>query len=319
MLPTTSIFIIDPPERLDPPTDTSLALMRESVRRGHWVGYTTLDGLRLEMGEPWADLRQVGFEPERELFLPGAEQGFRLNQADILYMRKDPPVDEQYLHASYLLDRLSPQLVQVNPSQALRNCCEKLIPLQFPGMAPPTLLTRSRSQLLDFLQQQGKIVLKPLDDCSGRGIVALRQGDAGNRDAIDLATGNGKRFVLGQRFLPEIVEGDKRVLLLGGEILGWVRRLPATGEFRSNVNAGGSCVRCELTAADRAICERLKPWLQQQQIHLAGVDIVGTQVLEVNITSPSCLREMNALYGWSLERTILDYVENQLCNRRQKK
>jgi glutathione synthase len=125
------------------------------------------------------------------------------------------------------------------------------------------------------------------------------------------ATAHGRRFVLGQRFLPEIDAGDKRVLLLGGEILGWVRRQPAPGDFRSNVNAGGRCVPCELNEQDRAICARLGPWLRRQRIHLAGVDIVGSQVLEVNITSPSCLREMNALYGWSLERRILDYVEEQ--------
>lgn len=316
MLPATSIFIIDPPERLDPPTDTSLALMRESLRRGHLVGYATLDDLRLEQGRVWASIQQVDFPPGQELFRPLPRQELALDQADIVYMRKDPPVDEEYLHASYILDQLPARVLQVNPARALRNWCEKLIPLQFPGMAPPTVMTRSASRLKSFLEQHGKIVLKPLDDCSGRGILALRQGDAGNRQAIDQSTGNGQRFVLGQRFLPEIVEGDKRVLLLGGEILGWVRRLPAAGEFRSNVNAGGSCVPCELTATDRAICERLKPWLQQQRIHLAGVDIVGTQVLEVNITSPSCLREMNVLYGWSLERTILDYVENQLGNRR---
>lgn len=319
MLPTTSIFIIDPPEHLDPPTDTSLALMRESQRRGHRVAYTTLDGLRLEQEEPWALVRPVEFQPGRELFLPGAQQEFRLNQTDLLYMRKDPPVDEEYWHASYILDWLSPRVVQINPSQALRNCCEKLIPLRFPGMAPPTLVTRSSAQLASFLRQQGRIVLKPLDDCSGRGIVALRQDDPDSLEAIELATANGQRFVLGQRFLPEIADGDKRVLLLGGEILGWIRRLPAAGEFRSNVNAGGRCVPCELTAVDRAICERLRPWLRQQQIHLAGVDIVGSQVLEVNITSPSCLREMNTLNGWSLERTILDYAETQLCALQQKK
>lgn len=319
MLPTISIFIIDSPERLDPPTDTSLALMRESVRRGHRVGYATLDGLRLEQGEPWAEIRAVEFESGRELFLPGAKEDLPLRRADILHMRKDPPLDEEYLHASYILDRLPLRVVQVNPSPALRTWCEKLIPLQFPGMAPPTLVTRSSAQLLNFLRQQEKIVLKPMDDCSGRGIIALQRDDPGHLQAIDLATNHGQRFVIGQRFLPQIAEGDKRVLLLGGEILGWVRRLPAAGEFRSNVNAGGRCVRCELTPSDRAICARLKPWLQRQKILLAGVDIVGTQVLEVNITSPSCLREMNSLYGWSLERTILDDLETRLNSRQQKK
>lgn len=319
MLPITSIFIIDPPERLDPPTDTSLALMRESLRRAHRVGYATLDDLRLEQGRVWASMRQVEFPPGQELFQTSPREELPLGQADIVYMRKDPPVDEVYLHASYILDQLPDRVLQVNPARALRNWCEKLIPLLFPGMAPPTVMTRSVTQLQSFLQQHGRIVLKPLDDCSGRGILALQQGEPGNAERIARATGNGQRFVLGQRFLPEICEGDKRVLLLGGEILGWVRRLPAPGEFRSNVNAGGRCVPCELSDADRTICARLKPWLIQHQLHLVGVDIVGTQVLEVNTTSPSCLREMNALYGWSLERTVLDYVEKQLSALREKK
>lgn len=319
MLPITSIFIIDPPEKLDPPTDTSLALMSESLRRGHRVGYTTLDGLRLQQDKVWADIQQVEFPPGRELFQALPMEELALDQADIVYMRKDPPVDEEYLHASYILDQLPDRVLQVNPARALRNWCEKLIPLQFPGLAPATVVTRSVPQLQSFLQQQGQIVLKPLDDCSGRGILALRQGEPGTSERIAEATGNGRSFVLGQRFLPEIREGDKRVLLLGGEILGWVRRLPAPGEFRSNVNAGGRCVPCELDASDRAICARLKPWLIQQRIHLAGVDIVGSQVLEVNTTSPSCLREMNNLYGWSLERTVLDYAEGVLLALREKK
>lgn len=319
MLPITSIFIIDPPEKLDPPTDTSLALMRESLRRGHRVGYTTLDGLRLQQDRVWAGIQQVEFPPGRELFQALPMEELALDQADIVYMRKDPPVDGEYLHASYILDQLPDRVLQVNPARALRNWCEKLIPLQFPGLAPATVVTRSVPQLQSFLQQQGQIVLKPLDDCSGRGILALRQGEPGTSERIAEATGNGRSFVLGQRFLPEIRKGDKRVLLLGGEILGWVRRLPAPGEFRSNVNAGGRCVPCELDASDRAICARLKPWLIQQRIHLAGVDIVGSQVLEVNTTSPSCLREMNNLYGWSLERTVLDYAEGELLALRGKK
>lgn len=319
MLPITSIFIIDPPEKLDPPTDTSLALMRESLRRGHRVGYATLDGLRLEQERVWASIQQVEFPPGQELFQAAPAEELPLDQADTVYMRKDPPLDEEYLHASYILDQLPARVLQVNPAKALRNWCEKLIPLQFPDMAPATVMTRSAAQLQSFLQQHRKIVLKPLDDCSGRGILALALGEPGNAERIAEATGNGQRFVLGQRFLPEIREGDKRVLLLGGEILGWVRRLPAAGEFRSNVNAGGRCVPCELNASDRAICARLKPWLIQQRIHLAGVDIVGSQVLEVNTTSPSCLREMNSLYGWTLEHTVLDYVEGQLLALREKK
>lgn len=307
----TAVFVIDPPERLDPPTDTSLALMRESLRRGHRVYYCTLSGLRLDGGIPRARVHPVSFPPGAELFTAGAEQEIDLAAIDVLYMRKDPPVDAAYLHATFILDRLPPQVLQVNPARALRRHCEKLIPLHFPGLLPETVVSRAVRDLDELLDRVGQIVLKPLDDCSGRGIFTLTGSDPDRRARIDQMTAGGTRYVQGQRFLPEIAEGDKRVLLLGGEILGWLRRVPAAGDFRSNVNAGGRCLPCELTAADRAVCARLGPWLRREGILLAGADLVGDHVLEVNITSPSCLREMNELTGENLERKIIDHVEGR--------
>lgn len=306
-----SLFIIDPPERLDPPTDTSLALMRESLRRGHRVVFCTLPDLRLEDGAPRARVRSLAFPPGAELFEAGEERDMPLAECAAVYMRKDPPVDTSYLHATYILDRLPPKVLQVNPSSALRGRCEKLIPAEFPGLQPETLVSASAGELLRFLERMRKMVIKPLEDCSGRGIFVLEAGDPAAGERLSRATAGG-RFVQGQRFLPEVAEGDKRVLLLGGEVLGWVRRVPKEGDFRSNVNAGGRCVPCELTEKDREICAILAPWLRREGIHLAGVDIVGAHVLEVNITSPSCLREMNDLGGAALERDILDYVEARL-------
>lgn len=314
MPPLTSVFIIDPPERLDPPTDTSLALMRESLWRGQQVFYCTLSELRLDNEAPRARVRPVTFPPESELFSAGDELELDLAAIDVLYMRKDPPVDAAYLHATYILDRLPPQVLQVNPASALRRHCEKLIPLHFPGLLPETVVSRSARDLNDFLDRIGQIVLKPLDDCSGRGVFTLTRSDPNRRALIDQVTAGGTRYVQGQRFLPAIAEGDKRVLLLAGEILGWLRRVPAAGDFRSNVNAGGRCLPCELTQAERAICSRLGEWLNREGVVLAGADLVGEQVLEVNITSPSCLREMNGLTGERLERKIVDLVEGR-CRR----
>ncbi len=306
-----ALFIIDPPERLDPPTDTTLAIMRETLRRGEGVLFCHLSDLRLANGRPSARVRAANFRPGRELFEAGDDLDIELDRFAVVYMRKDPPVDAAYLHATHILDRLPPTVLQVNPSRALRRHCEKLIPADFPGLQPPSLVSADVRDLIDFLRREKKIVVKPLDDCSGRGIIQLEDGDSEALRKIDEAI-RGGRFVQAQRFLPEIAEGDKRVLLLGGEILGWVRRLPPPGDFRSNVNAGGRCVPCELTQQDRAICERLRPWLVREQIHLAGVDIVGEHVLEVNITSPSCLREINDLTGAALECAIVDYVQERM-------
>jgi glutathione synthase len=307
----TSVFIIDPPGRLDPHTDTSLALMRESLNRDQQAFYCTLSDLRLNNEKPRARVRSVTFPPDAEMFSAGEELEIDLSTIDVLYMRKDPPVDAAYLHATYILDWLPPKVLQVNPARALRRHCEKLIPLHFPGLLPETVVTRSSRDLNDFLDRIGQIVLKPLDDCSGRGVFTLTGSDPNRRALIDQVTGGGTRFVQGQRFLPAIADGDKRVLLLAGEILGWLRRVPAAGDFRSNVNAGGRCQTCELTGAERAVCARLGEWLNREGVLLAGVDLVGEHVLEVNITSPSCLREMNELTGARLEGKIIDLVERR--------
>lgn len=315
-MPTKALFIIDPPERLDPPTDTTLAIMRESRRRGHEVAYTTLDGLALTGAGLRATVRWVDFGAA-ELFSAGAPCDLDLSRGcDLLWMRKDPPVDLAYLHATLLLDFLPPQVLQINPAVALRRLGEKLAPFRFPEDFPPTLVSRCGRDLAAFVTTQRRAVLKPLEDCSGRGVVLATAGQPDLAAVIDRATDNGTRFVQVQQYLDAIEAGDTRVLLLGGEILGQVRRVPAVGDFRSNVNAGGHCEPCTLTSAQKAICGRVGAWLRQQGVHFAGIDLVGEQLLEINLTSPSCLREMNDLYGSHLESAILDYVETALARLR---
>lgn len=310
----TALFIIDPPEALDPPTDTTLALMRESLDRGWRVAYATLEDLQLSPRGPLAMARPVTFHPGRDLFAAGPPEELDPGQCDVVWFRKDPPVDLAFLHATYILDFLPPGVLQINPVAALRNFCEKLIPARFPELVPPTLTTRSPEALAAFARHHGRIVVKPLEDCSGHGVIALEGNAPDLSMTLERATGNRQRMVQGQAFLADIEKGDIRVLLLGGEIIGRVRRRPAPGDFRSNINAGGRCEPCDLTPADRELCARIGAWLRQQAIHFAGVDIVGGRVLEVNITSPSCLREINAIYDLRLECRILDYVENRLAS-----
>jgi glutathione synthase len=286
--------------------------MFASWQRGWQVFACTIADLHLEGNTPHAMARVVSFPDGLGLFSAGTDQRLTLAHCQAVYMRKDPPVDTFYLHATYILDRLPGHVVQVNPARALAGCCEKLIPLDFPGLLPESVVTASAHLLGEFLDRHGRMVVKPLDDCSGRGIIVLEREAAGRQHILREITADGRRYVQGERYLPEIIQGDKRILLLGGEILGWVRRLPAAGEFRSNINAGGHCVPCSLTDADRAICARLGPWLRERDIILAGVDIVGEHVLEVNITSPSCLREINELNGERLEEQIVDHVERRL-------
>lgn len=312
-MPTRALFIIDPPECLDPPTDTTLAIMRESLRRGQQVAFTTLDGLRLTSGGLRATAREVAFTAA-EMFTAGPPRDLDLSrECEVVWMRKDPPVDLAYLHSTLLLDFLPPRVLQINPATVLRDLCEKLAPAHFPELCPPTLVSRSPGDLAAFVVRQGQAVLKPLEECSGRGVELVEAGRPDLAAVLARATENGRRFVQGQQYLADIAAGDIRVLLLGGEILGWVRRVPAAGDFRSNVNAGGHCEPCTLGPRERAICSRVGPWLREREIHFAGIDIVGAYLLEINLTSPSCLREMNQLNGWRLEETVLDYVEARLA------
>lgn len=311
----TILFIIDPPGRLDPPTDTSFAIMQEALSRGHNVLYALIDGLYIEHDRPFARSWHASFERGRDRLEPGREVLLDLATLDAVFMRKDPPVDLTYLHATEILDLLPASVVQINEPSALRRHGEKIIPLRFPGLMPQTLVSASAERLASLFADNDRIVVKVLEDCSGRGVEVISRDDPQRLETLRRLTAGGERFVQGQEFLPQIERGDIRVLMLDGEILGQVRRVPPDGSFRSNVNAGGRCVPCELGERELSICGRLGPWLKANGIALAGIDIVAGQVIEVNISSPSCLREMNDLYGERLETKIVDYLEGRIARR----
>ena len=310
----TSVFILDPPERLDWNTDTSVALMQESLRRGHRVGWCPLTELRLADGTPRAQATILTHLGALTDLSAGEVADLDLTEVDVVHRRKDPPVDVAYLQATLLLDRLPAHVLQINPPDALRRHCEKLIPLHFPDLTPESVVTAQANDLEAFLARCGRVVIKPLEECSGRGLFLVAEEDPNRNALFAQATGRGTRFVQAQRFLPEVAAGDKRVLLLGGEVLGVVRRVPAPGDFRANVNAGASCHPSMLSPQEIALCAQVGRWLTTEGIHLAGVDLIGEWLLEVNITSPSCLREINELEGTALEAAVLDYIEAR-CRR----
>ncbi|NIQ97813.1 MAG: glutathione synthase [Desulfuromonadales bacterium] len=305
------LFIIDPPQRLDPPTDTTLAIMQEAQSRGHRVYFAELGGLFVDRGQPVARGWGASFAGPDQL-AAGEVVRLDLGDVDAVFMRKDPPVDLTYLHATEILDLLPPRVLQVNAPGAIRQHGEKIIPLHFPDLMPETLVSADAELLASLFDTHERIVVKVLEECSGRGVQVIDKGDTRREETLRRATAGGTRFVQGQEFLPQIERGDIRVLMLDGEMLGHVRRVPPEGSFRSNVNAGGHCVPCDLGEEERAVCRRIGPWLKRNGIYLAGIDIVAGKVLEVNITSPSCLREINTLYGTCLERDIVDFVEKKL-------
>lgn len=317
-LPYDLVFVMDPYDSLNLATETSLLLMDSLLARGHRVFWLDEHQLQLQQDKLFGLVRRVHATAPLELAAPQMQS---LDEADAVLIRKDPPFDTGYLALSYLFDHLAPTVLQLNPAKALRNFNEKLLPLRWPELMPPSLVSQSEVALLDFLRQQQQIVLKPLDDCSGRGIVRIRadEADAMARIRAALSPVQGKlRFLQAQRFLPEVSDGDKRVYLVDGEVVGLVNRLPAPGNFLANIHQGGLCEATELTTQERSALEKVAPFLREQGLFLAGVDFIGGYLTEVNITSPSAVRQINRVMGQNVEERITDRILARLADHRQK-
>jgi len=228
-------------------------------------------------------------------------------------MRKDPPFDLQYFHSTLLLSHAPPSVLIVNAASALREANEKLYALRFPELCPETIVTGSVQKLVDFRDRVGgRIVVKPIHDAGGRGVFRITAGDE-NADAIlDAATAQETRRVVGQRYLPQVRDGDKRIILVEGRPVGAVLRVPQPGELRANLHVGGSPVRTSLSDRDLEICGRIGPVLSGLGVVFAGIDVIGDYLTEINITSPTGIREIHRIDGVRLETNILDAVERRL-------
>lgn len=306
------LFIMDPFETLNLETETSLLFMEELISRGHEVLWAEVSDLILRRNQLHARVRSV------EQVAPvrfGEPEDVAVNGVDALLVRPDPPFDSTYLHLTYLLDFVADDVLQLNPAAALRNFNEKLSTLQFPDFAPDTLTTQNHAALATFLKEHGEIVIKPLDECSGRGIerVSATEDDASAQLAALLKDKNGKpRFVTAQEFLPDVASGDKRVYLVGGEPVGMVNRIPKQGGWLGNIHQGARCEETQLTSADRAAIAAIGPFLEDNGIVLVGLDLIGGKITEINITSPSAVRQINEVTGLEIHKKIIDLVLERL-------
>ena len=229
-------------------------------------------------------------------------------------MRKDPPVDLEYLYATFLLERAEAEGVLVtNRPAALRNVGEKLYTAWFSSCCPPTLVSRCTQRLNDFLDEFGDIVVKPLNGMGGASVFRLRQDDPNRNVILETITDNGQRSTMAQRYLPEISEGDKRILMVNGEPFPYaLARIPAPGESRGNLAAGGTGKGVELTERDRWICAQLGPSLREMGLLFVGLDVIGDYLTEINVTSPTCIRELDALYRVDIAGQLMDVIEARL-------
>jgi len=302
---------MDPIERILPDKDTTFVLMLETLHRGHGVYYCTQPDLFALDNTPHARFRRaevVRGVPHYRLFEERTEP---LDWFQVIFMRKDPPVDMAYLFATQLLSLTDPRrtLVLNNP-RGLRDANEKLYALNFPSVLSPTIVTSDMDRLRTFLDQVGgEVILKPLDACGGAGIFLIRRSDRNLNSILEISTDNGRRLTMGQRYIPEIRNGDKRVIMLDGHPIGAVLRVPREDESRGNIHVGGTCVRTALTPRDLEITATVGPRLRADGLFFVGLDIIGDYLTEVNVTSPTGIQEINALDDTRLEALVIDAVE----------
>jgi len=310
--------VMDPIATIKPAKDTTLALLLEAQRRGWTLVYMELGDLYLEGGAPWARQRPLAVkdDPSGWFTLAGGSDA-PLGELDVILMRKDPPFDMEYIYATYILERaqLAGTLV-VNRPESLRDVSEKAYTAWFPECCPPTLIARDMARLRRFIHEQGEAVVKPLDGMGGASIFRTRKDDPNLSVILETLTAHGHRFALAQRYLAAITDGDKRILLVDGQPVPYaLARIPAAGEARGNLAAGGRGEGRPLTDRDYWICDQVGPTLRKKGLLFVGLDVIGDSLTEINVTSPTCVRELDRQFGLNIAGLLMDAIERQLGER----
>jgi glutathione synthase len=308
-------IVMDPIESITPYKDSSLAMLLEAARRDAEIHYFQQRDLRIIGGRAIGHSTSLQVRDDNDdWYTPGAVQEVDLGDLDVVLMRKDPPFDMEYVYTTYILDRAREAgALIVNHPQALRDMNEKAYTAWFPECTPLTLITRSIEEMRSFLVEQEHIVAKPLDGMGGKSIFAIRQGDKNANVIFETLTDDGRRFAMAQVFVPEIKAGDKRILLIDGEPVPFaLARIPSGDDHRGNLVMGAAGVGQPLSDADRAICERVGPALRDAGVVFAGIDVIGDYLTEVNVTSPTGIRELDKQFDLNIAGLMFDAVEKRL-------
>ncbi len=304
--------IMDPIETIHPAKDTTLALLLEAQRRGYALTYVRGENLWATDGATWILGHELTVSDDSERWFGlGESRTEPLDNFDIVLMRKDPPFNQEYIYLTYLLELAEAAGVRViNRPRALRDYNEKAAILKFPELAPPTLIARDLTRFRDFHQREGHIVLKPLDGMGGRGVFVLVPGDPNLSSVVETLTDGGREHIMAQRYLPAIRAGDKRVLLIAGEPVPWMlARVPAAGESRGNLAAGGHGEPRPLGTAERRIAKAVGPQLAADGLNFVGLDIIGEHLTEINVTSPTCMRELDRAFNVNIAGDFFTAIE----------
>ena len=317
-MPLHVAVVMDPIGAIKIAKDTSFAMLLEAQRRGHHLHYVAPGSLGVAEGRATARLvpLSVSEDPASWFELVGGRTR-PLAEMDVVLMRTDPPVDSAYLHDSIILGMAQAEgVLVVNDPQGLRDLNEKLAALLFPKCCPPTMVSRDAAELRRFIAEHRHCVLKPLDGMGGRSIFMVREGEPNTNVILETLTDSGRQQAMAQRYLPEIRDGDKRILLIDGEPVPYcLARIPQGQEFRGNLAAGGRGEGRPLSDRDRWIAAQVGPELRRRGMLFVGLDVIGDYLTEVNVTSPTCVRELDQLYGLNIAGDLFDVIEARRQSR----
>ena len=307
------LYVMDPLARILVDKDTTFAFMLEGEHRGHEQYHCGVEDLFVEHAAPQANVRRARVQRATVHFSLLEARSVPLSWFDVVFMRKDPPFDLEYYVATLRLERARGRTLVVNDPRGLREANEKLYTLRFPTLIPESLVSGDPSQLKAFMERLGgEMIVKPLDGCGGAGVFHVHRADRNLNAILEVSTANGTRLVMAQRYLPAVREsGDNRLIVLEGEPLGAIRRIPRDDEHRGNIHVGGRVERAEVDVRDREICSRMAPQLAADGLYFVGLDVIGGFVTEVNVTSPTGIQEIDRLDGTNLEARVLDSVERR--------
>jgi len=306
-------IVMDPIESITPYKDSSLAMLLEAERRSADIHYFQQKDLRLLGGQAIGRSQRLHVTDDNsDWYVFGESEDVALGSLDAILMRKDPPFDMEYVYTTYILDRAREAgALVVNHPQALRDMNEKAYTAWFPECTPLSLITRSMDDMRAFLLEHERVVVKPLDGMGGKSIFVVKKGDNNANVIFETLTDDGQRFAMAQVYIPEISAGDKRILLINGEAVPYsLARIPPADDNRGNLVMGATGVGQELSAADKAICEQVGPVLRDKGVIFAGIDVIGDFLTEVNVTSPTGIRELDKQFDLNIAGQLFDVIEN---------
>ena len=312
-MPLNVAVQMDPIERINIRGDSTFAMLLEAQARGHRLSYYTPDRLAQVQGRVFATIQPLTVRDEPgSHFTLGEAHRTELTALDVVLLRQDPPFDLAYITTTHLLERVHPKTFVVNDPASVRNAPEKVFVTEFPDLMPPTLVTRDLAEIKAFRAEHGDIVMKPLYGHGGGAVFRLTRDDLNFGSLYDMFAVTFREQWVVQKFLPDVKDGDKRILLVDGDYAGAVNRVPAADDLRSNMVRGGSPKETELTAREREICARLGPHLRERGLLLVGIDVIGGWLTEINVTSPTGIRAVKNVGGPDVAKLVWDKIERKV-------